>query len=342
MSVRGFFCLALPLFARQAAPGAPAQRPEAQAPVFRTEAALALVRFHVVRKHSYVDDLKPEDVILLEDGLPRKVRVFEGGRLAPRTIPIEMTLLFDTSGSVTGAGLLDPLAYKATLLDNLESVRLAVYTFTFTLRRHCRPTRDPAELAAAFRSVLDSQSGRGGPQVESIPLQLPPRRKGGPGTWLFEAIMATARNAAAEPGQATRMLVIFSDGFPTTNTPPEDAVAVLSELGIPAYPVVLGHASMAALKAGGRLGWPQMAEMFMADFARLAELTGGRSFDPPVIDVAVVRQILAAMAGQVLCEYVVGFQPEQSSGAPRPHRIQVKLRSKDLGTLQGGFRTVTH
>jgi VWFA-related protein len=310
-----------------------------QAPVFRTETTLALVRFHVVRKHTYVDDLKPEDVILLEDGLPRKVKVFEGGRLAPRTIPIEMTLLFDNSGSVTEAGLLDPLAYQTSLLDNLENVRLAVYTFTSTLRRQCRPTRDPAELAAALGRVLDSRSG---PQVESIPLQLPPGRKGGEGTWLFEAIMATAKEAAAEPGQATRMLVVFSDGFPTTNTPPEDAAAVLSELGIPLYPVVLGHANIAALKAGGRLGWPQMAELFMADFARLAELTGGRSFDPPVIDVAVVRQILAAMAGQVLCEYVVGFQPEQSSGAPRPHRLQVKLRSKDLGTLQGGFRTVTH
>jgi len=310
-----------------------------QAPVFRTEAALALVRFHVVRKHSYVDGLKPEDVTLLEDGSPRKVKVFEGGRLAPRTIPIEMTLLFDTSGSVTDAGLLDPLVYKASLLDNLEGVRLAVYSFTSALRRQCRPTRDPAELAAALRRVLDS---RPGPQVENIPLQLPPGRKGAEGTWLFEAIMAAARNAAAEPGQATRMLVVFSDGFPTTNTRPEDALAVLSELGIPVYPVVLGHASIAAMKAGGQIGWPRMAELFMADFARLAELTGGRSFDPPVIDVAVVRQILAAMAGQVLCEYVVGFQPEQSSGAPRPHRIQVKLRSKDLGTLEGGFRTVTY
>ena len=313
-----------------------------QAPVFRTEAALALVRFHVVRKHSYVDDLKPEDVILLEDGSPRKVAVFEGGRLAPRTIPIEMTLLFDTSGSVTEAGLLDPLAYQTTLLDNLENVRLAVYTFTSSLRRQCRPTRDPAELAAALGRVRDARSGRGGPQVGSIPLQLPSGRKGAEGTWLFEAIMAAAKEAAAEPGQATRMVVVFSDGFPTTTTRPEEASAVLSGLGIPVYPVVLGHASIAALKAGGQLGWPEMAEMLMADFARLAELTGGRSFDPPVIDVAVVRQILAAMAGQVLCEYVVGFQPEQSSGASRPHRLQVKLRSKDLGTLQGGFRTVTH
>jgi hypothetical protein len=48
------------------------------------------------------------------------------------------------------------------------------------------------------------------------------------------------------------------------------------------------------------------------------------------------------MAAQVLYEYVVGFQPGESPAAPQTHRLQVKLRSKDLGTLEGGFRTVTH
>jgi hypothetical protein len=85
-----------------------------------------------------------------------------------------------------------------------------------------------------------------------------------------------------------------------------------------------------------------MAELFMADFARMADLTGGRSFDPPAIDVAIVRQILAALGGQVLCEYVVGFKPELSSGQPRRHKLAVKLRSKSLGTVRGGVRTVTH
>jgi VWFA-related protein len=338
----GLLWLVLPLSAPQTAADAPAQRPEQAAPVFRTETALGLVRFHVVRKHSYADDLKRGDVILLEDGTPREFSVFEGGRSARRTIPIEMTLLFDTSGSVTDAGLLNPLAYQATLLDKLENVRIAVYGFNSSLTRYCGFTRDPAELAAALGGVRGSGSKAAGPQVTKIPLHLPPGRNGGPETWLFEAIMAAAGDSAAEPGQATRMLVVFSDGFPTTNTRPEDAVKVLSELGIPVYPVVLGHADLTARLAGQPLGWQEMAELYMADFAGLAEPTGGRSFDPPVISVAVVQQILDGLVGQVMCEYVVGFQAGQSSGAPRPHRLQVKLRTKDLGTVRGGFRTVTH
>jgi hypothetical protein len=53
---------------------------EAQTPVFQTESSLALVRFQVERKHTFADNLKPEDVILLEDGQARKFTVFEGAR----------------------------------------------------------------------------------------------------------------------------------------------------------------------------------------------------------------------------------------------------------------------
>jgi VWFA-related protein len=313
---------------------------EAQTPIFQTESALALVRFHVERKHSFADDLKAEDVILLEDGRPRRFTVFEGS--VSRTIPIETALLFDTSGSVNSEGLLDPLEYQAALLDRLPGVRLSVYSFNDQLFRHCRPTRDGAELAVALGKVRQSRSKAMSPTMEKLPLQLPRGRKGGPATWLFEAIMATARDGAADACPATRMLVVFSDGFPTTNTRPEEAAAALSELGVPAYPVILGHSHVAARKADGQLGWPQMAEMFMADFARLAELTGGRSFDPPAIDVTIVRQILGAMAAQSLSEYVVGFTPEASVGGARKHRLEVRVRSKELGTVHGGVRTVMH
>ena len=311
---------------------------ETQTPVFQSESALALVRFHVERKHTFADDLKAEDVILLEDGRPRGFTVFEGS--VSRTIPIEMALLFDTSGSVNSEGLLDPLEYKAALLDKLPGVRLSVYSFNDKLFRHCRPTRDGAELAAALGQVRDSRSMAA--TVEKLPLTLPHGRKGGPATWLFEAIMATARDAAADARPATRMLVVFSDGFPTTNTRPEDAAVALSELGMPVYPVILGHSHIAARKAEGQLGWPQMAELFMADFARLAELTGGRSFDPPAIDVTIVRQILGAMAAQALSEYVVGFAPEASAGGARRHRLEVRVRSKEIGTVRGGVRMVVH
>ncbi|MDZ4801575.1 MAG: hypothetical protein SGI92_25740 [Bryobacteraceae bacterium] len=97
-----------------------AQAPD-EIPVFRSQTSLALVHFHVVRKKQYVTNLKPEDIDLLEDGKPQKIGLFEGGLRSRRSLPVEMVLLFDTSGSVVQPGLLD---LKAALLDALPQVSL--------------------------------------------------------------------------------------------------------------------------------------------------------------------------------------------------------------------------
>src|SRR6516225_4678002 len=48
-----------------------------EAPTFRADSALALVRLHVVRNNQYVTNLKPEDLVLLEDGAARNFTIFE-------------------------------------------------------------------------------------------------------------------------------------------------------------------------------------------------------------------------------------------------------------------------
>ncbi|MCX6615738.1 MAG: VWA domain-containing protein [Acidobacteria bacterium] len=348
------------LVAQQAAPGPPPQQAPGELPVFRAETTLALVRFHVVRKNAYVDDLKPADVVLLEDGSPRKLTLFEGGRAARRTVPVEVILLFDTSGSVTQEGLLDPLAYQSTLLDGAPNARLAVYGFDSALRRFSRPTRDPAELAGALERVVNFRSGAR-PRPDTIRLQLPPKRKSDPrgGTWIYESVLAAAKDAAAWPGNATRMLVVLSDGFSTTTSQPEDAASLASELGIPIYPVVLGHHrleeqmrqvhetgynSQGVMSDGARqrLQRLEAQERDILDFARLGELTGGRSFNPRTINLTVVRQILAGLLNQIRCEYVVGFTPGPPAGQPLRHKLQVKLRGKELGKVLGGARSITY
>jgi VWFA-related protein len=333
---------------------------DAQEPVFRAETNLALVRFHVVRKKFYVDDLKPEDIILLEDGKPRQITFVEGGRMRQRTIPVEMILLFDTSGSVVDEGLLNPLAFKTGLLDQLPGVTIGVYGFNRNLQRFCRPTRDPAELANVFRRVIDFRNGAQ-PQPDTIKLELPARRHAEPrgASWLYEAVAGCARDVAALPGNATRMILMFSDGFPTTDTKPEEGAAVARELGMPVYPVVLGHQRLAdrakqiqesgynkqgvmSPGASERMSRVEAQEREIQDFARLGELTGGRSFDPPVINLMMMHTILGAMVGQVRCEYVVGFTPERAAGDTETHKLEVKLRSKDLGKVLGGVRVVSH
>ena len=333
---------------------------DAQEPVFRSETTLALVRFHVVRKKFYAEDIKPGDIILLEDGQPREITFFEGGRVKRRTVPVEMILLFDTSGSVVDEGLLNPLAFKSSLLDQLENVRIAVYGFGANLQRFCRPTRDAAELARVFQRVIDFKT-RAQPRPEILKLELPPKRHSNPngGTWLYEAVAGCARDATALPGNPTRMMLVFSDGFPTTDTRPVEGAAVAKDLGMPVYPVVLGHARIAEQmkqvqqtgynrqgvmsdSARQRLSRLEAQEQEIQDFASLGELTGGRSFDPPVINLMMMQRILGGMVAQVRCEYVVGFTPPPENGDPRKHKLDVRLRSKEMGKVLGGTRVISH
>ena len=45
----------------------------AQQPVFRADSRLVLVGFHAVRGDEFVRDLRPEDIVIREDGEPRPV-----------------------------------------------------------------------------------------------------------------------------------------------------------------------------------------------------------------------------------------------------------------------------
>lgn len=48
------------------------------------------------------------------------------------------------------------------------------------------------------------------------------------------------------------------------------------------------------------------------------------------------------IAAQVACEYVVGFNPPPSDGAPKRHKVEVRLARKELGKVLGGTRMVEH
>src|SRR5580700_7059691 len=165
-----------------------------QQPVFHSETSLALVRFQVVHDNTYVLNLKPEDIQLYEDGKPRRFTVFENGRASGRTNTADLVLLFDISGSVLNAGLLNPLVFKSTLLDGLPNVRLAIYGFSDDLRRYCPPTRDMAVLGAAFHALGERAAG------ETIVLKRPPKRTNRrPGTWIYEAVIAAALDVTPKP-----------------------------------------------------------------------------------------------------------------------------------------------
>jgi VWFA-related protein len=323
-----------------------------ETPVFHSGTTLALVRFHVVQKGRYVEGLTPDDVVLLDNGAPRPFTLFESAMSGRRTVPVELAVVFDTSGSVMHEGLLDPLVFKSGILDGLDNVRIAVYGFSDKLRRYGPPTRDYETLRAA----LESLRGRGRGAVD-IPIALPPKRKSEPrgGTWIYEAVIGVAKDVGAQPAAASRMMLIFSDGFGTTTSTPEDAAKSCEEMGVTVNPVVLGHGKLldqmrneqqkeSAKSSKNPSAIPSATadrlnekQTDIEHFGSLGRLTGGHAFDPPQMDLSILRRILAGLVGEARTEYVVGFTPDDVG---KRHKLEVRLRDKSVGQMVGGTRVL--
>ena len=320
-----------------------------EVPVFRADSRLAVVGLHVIANRQYVTGLKASDFELLEDGQPRRIVVFEGGQGGPRSLPVEIVLLFDNSGSVTGAGLLDAKLFRDDLLAGLPEAALSVYSFGNRLERMSGPTRDAAKLRQAFQGVVRKRPGEATFQI------------GKGDSLIYEAVAAAARECSRSPQPATRLLLVVSDGLPGGETDLAKAASVAQAAGIPVYPLVVGHRarelefqmrmeapaaageSPGAAAARGNAGLKefQRTEEQVAAFASLGESTGGRSFDPPQLDPETVRRIIQFLADQVRYLYVVGYSPDFSS-TPRAHNVEVRLRGQRGARLSGARRIVVH
>src|ERR1039458_1062342 len=154
-----------PLFSAGDQSGAqsPAQGRSDEAPdaIFHTETNLALVSFQVVTtRNRFVEDLRAAEIELLEDGVPQKVALFEGGRLSG----MEVHVMFDCSGSMWSSkwskGVFDPRVFDANLLDEFPNVRIGIWGFTGSgLGYFTTPTRDPVKLGDAISGLSGMPPG---------------------------------------------------------------------------------------------------------------------------------------------------------------------------------------
>ena len=305
------FCPLL-LIAGQTASLSPAnpRSGDEQPATFRADARLALVRFQVIAKQNeLVADLQKEEVELREDGVPQNIVLFEGGRLYPHVSKTDVHLLFDCSGSVRNARVLNPRVFSATLLDEFPNVRIAIWGFSGdSLSSFTSPTRD----SAALRRGMD--------EVHRMPADFTP---------LYRSLRAVAGQLAATPGDAVRMIVVISDGLATPEQVKEDdAVAGARAAGTPVFPVLVN--------AHGAFEPRQSA------FLSLAEATGGRAFEFKEKGPAnLVDQILTRMAAEIRYEYVAGYHPA-SLGKRAKHSVQIVLKNANRGKVAGGVRDVEY
>ncbi len=327
-------------------------------PTFHAQTRLVLLSFHVARGKNYITDLKPSDVVLLEDGKPRDFTIFDSAATVGR-MPMELVLLFDSNPKIEYfwdpeevfrfVPQWDEEMSRAILEKGTADVRISVYHCAGqTLHRLSPATTDPQQLLNAFRRMLMPQ-----PDGSAIHLTLPSKRDHvdpGPFTddyvtspfisaesrgWPLEAAIGVLNDVAAASDKVARMLVMFSEGIGATTTIPEDVGNHALDLGIPIYPIATNYR--------GHIEPRFPRNLFrMRQFEALGKMTGGRAAEYREISAASLRKILESVKNDGLSQYVVGFVPSDASRTPKEHKLEIKLASKSGRSLEGGKRRATY
>jgi VWFA-related protein len=312
-------------------PAQPAQEPGA-VPTFGTTTELVYVRFHVEKKGHYLDHLTKDQIRVLEDGHPQTIALLETPSTRDRTVPPEVTLALDVSSSVMDERLLDESLVKDVLFANLsEQAKVGLCAFGGELRCLQPPTHDAAALLKGFREAITF-----GHQTRNQ------------GTRLYDSVVDMCRGETdgetlrGETSHRARALIVFSDGLDTQGGRLKDAVQAAVDADVRVYPVLLSQAFQATARGVGALPFDRNRAMYdykKFDLVRLADGTGGRSYEPATLDAKELAKIIRSIAGEISMENVVGFVPP---GAPtgQKHHVKVELVDKSLGTIHDGERVL--
>jgi hypothetical protein len=309
---------------------------------------LTLIRFQAVQKGDPVTDLRPEDIEVRADNNPQEIAFFQGGTVHPRTTPIELSLLFDCNLATMSGGAMGPTVFEDTLLKKFPDLSIAIYGFIGGPVRLTPLTRNPAELNKAV----------------STPTYVHPV-----GTFLQDHIASLTEAAAATPGPAIRMLVVFSEREPdqgsTTSAAErertERTVEVARETGVAIYPILLkGRLQLQNLETPpaaprtSTVGGPEFAApdpglalRAVGDFTALAPSTGGKRMDV-LSGGSMLPNVLEWLGEQMQYEYIVGIEIPASGGAQnasvkkKRHKVKVVMRDKKRGKIKDGNVTLVY
>jgi hypothetical protein len=150
-------------------------------PTFRAETNLVTVRFQVRLGSGSASDLKPSDVVLLEDGVPRAFTLFEAPTVR---LTLDLVVMFDVTSPLSDqtpsrVGFWNPQALqdlanywregiaRPLLEERGATVRFSIYRFDQTkLQRLGKSISDPKMLRDALSRLM-------GPASQDVSIPLP-------------------------------------------------------------------------------------------------------------------------------------------------------------------------
>ena len=292
-----------------AATGVRAQDAQAQAPRPTFKSTVDLVSVATVvrdRKGRFVRDLQKNDFVIREGNSRRDIVDFQ----ADQDAPVRVALLFDVSGSMRVASLIEEARQAARYV--LGALRLspgsgktadeaAVFSFDMNLQSLQPFTTDPGAIETALSRVVPYGQ-----------------------TSLYDAVAQTAKQVAdVAPGDRhRRAVIVLTDGIDTSSLmKPEEVSSLASAIDVPVYVLTvvspLDH-------AGTKEAVETRAQSIDGTLRSLAQWTGGELFvtSAPAHESIAARQIIDELRHQ----YVLAFDSSASSGW---HPLEVRVKDRD-------------
>ena len=249
-----------------------------------------------------VEDLKPAELRIFEDGRPQRLEHFSSSRDSRARI----LLLMDASGSMHGQ-------LKAT------STRMAAVQILASL-----DAADEAALAAfdsKYWGVVRFTTDR--EQILKAMEEIEPYGS----TALHDALEHAARDLASH-GEGRRAVVVITDGVDTASQhAPDEVIATSRALDVPIYALaVLSPIDDPASTRFTGKERPAVATAGSEVLARYAGLSGGASF--AVSDFTAFKMAADRIASELKFQYRLGYDPPP--GPARFRRVEVRATRKGV------------
>lgn len=245
-----------------------------------------------------VDDVRQEEVQLVEDKLPRAISLF-----SKDVRPADYGLVLDASGSFRS--LLGAVVGAAKILISANQPEDETFVESFVNTEHIETpqafTGDKTKLSAA----LDSLYVRGGQSA------------------VIDAVYLAVKHTVEYRGRLAdrrRAVVLFTDGEDRAsyyNT--DQLVKLLRENDVQVF--VVGLVNLLDKEAGLIRKSPREAAERLLN--RIAEESGGRVFFPR--DAKGLSEATAQIAHDLHFQYLIGFEWQSRPGEKGPRKFKIKL-----------------
>lgn len=279
------------------------------APTIKVGTQLVNVLFSVQDKQNrYLNDLKQEEIEILENGQPQEIFTFK----REFDLPLTMAILVDVSGSerFTLPLLKDAGGRFVDSVVRAGKDTVAVIKFEGEATVMQELSSNPARVRKALEEIAFTAA----PPVSIYGGATPPINGGSRqgGTSLWDSVVATAADMLAkEPGRKT--IILLTDGIDTTSyMKMDDAINEALRAEVAIYAIGIGDPGMGGVNEGG--------------LRKLCEATGGRAVIPK--GHRDLDNAFAQLEQDLRQQYLLAYEPrnEATDGAFR--KIEVKLKNR--------------